>query len=108
MLESSARRPFARFVPATVQGLVALLLVATAGCSEEPKKAAPAPAPTPMASLNTTAMEVPRIEFCQLVPDAAVRRALGQDPDSDSSYGNGDEQELAGVGSEVVHEIGCT
>ena len=107
MLESSARRPFARFVPATVPGLVAVLLLATTGCSEDSKKAAPPPAPTPMASLNTTAMEVPRIEFCQLVPDAAVRRALGQAPDSDTSYGNGDEQDLAGVGTEVVHEIGC-
>ena len=108
MLESSARRPFARFVPATVQAILALLLLATTGCSEEPKKAAPPPAPTPMASLNTTAMQVPRIEFCQLVPDSAVRDALGDKPDDDSSYGNGDEEELSGVGKQVVHEIGCT
>ena len=53
-------------------------------------------------------MQVPRIEFCTLVPDAAVDDALGGKPDSDSAYGNGDEVEMAGVGKDVVHEIGCS
>ena len=77
------------------------------GCSED-KKAAPDPAPTPIASLNTVEMELPRIEFCQLVPDEAVEDAVGGKPASDSSYGNGDEVEMAGVGKDVVHEIGCS
>ena len=66
------------------------------------------PAPTPLASLNTTAMQIPRIEFCKLVPAAAVHQALVTKPDSDSSYGNGDEVDLPGVGKQVVHEIGCS
>ena len=44
-----------------------------AGCSQE-KKAAPAPSPTPIARLNTVAMQVPRIEFCTLVPKGAITR----------------------------------
>jgi hypothetical protein len=98
MLESSARR-------LCVLGLASALMVA--GCSEE-KAPAPEPAPTPLASLDTTTMEIPRIEFCQLVPDEAVRDALGGKPDSDSSYGNGDEVDLPGEGAQVVHEIGCS
>jgi len=76
------------------------------GCSED-EKAAPDPAPTPIASLNTVEMELPRIEFCQLVPDSAVEDALGGKPASDSSYGNGDELDVVGVGKDVVHELGC-
>ncbi len=98
MLETSARR-------LCVLGLAAALLLT--GCSEE-KASAPEPSPTPLASLNTTAMEIPRIEFCQLIPDSAVRDALGGKPDADSSYGNGDEVDVAGEGEEVVHEIGCS
>lgn len=76
------------------------------GCAQE-KKAAPPASPTPIASLNTVAMQVPRIKFCALVPEAAVADALGGKPDSDASYGNGDEQDVVGVGQDVVHEIGC-
>jgi hypothetical protein len=83
-----------------------MALLAT-GCSDG-KSSAPKASPTPLTSLNTTAMQVPRIEFCQLVPSAAVRDALGGKPDHDSSYGNGDEEELSGIGKEVVHEIGCS
>jgi len=101
MLHSSARRPILA-VPA------ALLAVAMiTGCSED-EKATPDPAPTPIASLNTVEMELPRIEFCQLVPESAVEDAVGGKPASDSSYGNGDEVEMAGVGKDVVHEIGCS
>ena len=101
MLRSSARRRILA-VPAAL-----LALVVITGCSKD-EKAAPDPAPTPLASLNTVEMELPRIEFCQLVPDAAVEDAVGGKPASASSYGNGEEVELAGVGKDVVHEIGCS
>ncbi len=102
MRESSARRRRG----ASLAG--ALLLVLTVGgCGGEEQAARP-PAPTPMARLNTTAMQVPRIEFCELVPDKAVADALGGEPDDTTSYGNGDEQQLPGVGTDVVHEIGCS
>lgn len=101
MLESSARRPPWCAVVTVVLGLL------LSGCSEE-KVAAPEPSPTPIASLNTVAMQVPRIEFCGLVPSSAVTEALGGKPDSDATYGNGDEEELPDIGSDVVHEIGCS
>ena len=113
MLETSARRPGqpwpakrARRTTAGLACVVATLLLA-AGCSQD-ETSAPKPTPTPLASLNTSAMQVPRIEFCTLVPDSAVRQALGGKPDSDTSYGNGDRVDLPGVGREVVHEIGCS
>jgi hypothetical protein len=101
MLRSSARRPFLSVLAA----VLALGVVTGCGGGE---KAAPKPAPTPIASLNTVEMELPRIEFCQLVPDKAVEDAVGGKPTSDSSYGNGEEVEVSGVGNDVVHEIGCS
>src|SRR5690349_16885942 len=97
MLETSARR----------LACVAVSLLAATGCAEK-EATAPTPTPTPLASLNTAAMQVPRIEFCKLVPDSAVHDALGAKPDSSSSYRNGDEIDVPGVGKEVVHEIGCS
>ena len=100
MLDSSARRPFVVIVAALALGLL------LCGCSEE-KKATPKPSPTPIASLNTVAMQVPRIEFCGLVPTSAVTDALGGKAASKTAYGNGDEQSVRTVGKDVVHEIGC-
>jgi hypothetical protein len=115
MLDSSARRPRSRrfraarrgprAVLSAVVGVVVVGLFLT-GCSEE-KKAAPPPSPTPIADLNTSAMQVPRIKFCSLVPKSAISEALGSKPDSDASYGNGDEETLPVVGKDVVHELGC-
>ena len=101
MLDSSARR-----AGALTAAAVASVLLLT-GCSEE-KKATPKPSPTPIASLNTSAMQVPRIEFCALVPASAVSDALGGKPESKAAYGNGDVQGVRTIGKDVVHEIGCT
>jgi hypothetical protein len=84
-----------------------LILLAATGCAGE-EKAAPPATPTPMADLDTTALQVPRIEFCELVPASAISDALGAEPDSETSYRSGDEADLPGVGTEVVHEIGCS
>ncbi len=96
MLDSSARR------------LIAVLVLGAlaTGCGGE-KPAAPDAAPTPIARLEAAAMQVPRIEFCPLVPKSAVTDALGGKAVSADAYGNGDEQELVGIGKDVVHEIGC-
>jgi len=97
MLETSARR---------LACVAATFLLAT-GCSQG-ETTAPEASPTPLADLNSSAIQVPRIEFCTLVPKAAVRTALGGKADSSSSYRNGDDVDLPGVGKQVVHEIGCS
>jgi hypothetical protein len=99
MLETSARRAISALAA------VALTLLGT-GCSSD-ESAAPKASPTPLASLNTSSMQIPRIEFCKLLPDSAVQDALGAKPDSSASYRPGDSVDLPGVGKEVVHEIGC-
>lgn len=102
MLESSARRPAAAAFAFAATALV------LAGCSEEKQAAPTAPSPTPVASLSTSALQIPRLEFCQLVPGKSVTEALGGKADSEAAYGNGDEEAIAGVGTDVVHELGCS
>lgn len=100
MLDSSARR--------CVLGVIAVVLgLLLAACGGAEQKAAPKPAPTPIAKLDTVAMQVPRIEFCGLLPRSALTAALGAKQDSVTAYGNGDEQEISGVGKDVLHELGC-
>ncbi len=105
--------PTARRVPArpghvrnVVLGAGVCLLV-LAGCGRQ-AATAPQPAPTPLANLNTARMQLPRIDFCKLVPDAAVREALGGPTDDARAYGNGDEESVgAAGGKDVLHELGC-
>lgn len=100
MRHSSARR----LSPAVLPALLVLVL---AGCSGE-ERATPEPSPTPIAHLDSETMQVPRIEFCGLVPSSAVREALSGESSSEAAYGNGDVVPLPGVGKDVVHEIGCS
>ena len=65
MLETSARR---------LACVAATFLLAT-GCSQG-ETTAPKASPTPLADLNSSAIQVPRIEFCTLLHKAAVRTAL--------------------------------
>lgn len=101
MRQSSARRLSAAVLP-----VLAVLLLT--GCSGARQAAPEQPSPTPIADLDTTRMQVPRIEFCELVPSAAVREALSGEPASAAAYGNGDEVPLPRVGKDVVNEIGCS
>jgi len=102
MLETSARRASL----ALMCGVAMAVIVA--GCSEQERTVRPEPSATPLVNLNTSAMQIPRIAFCALLPHGAVRSALRGKPDSSTSYRNGDEVDLAGVGTEAVHEIGCS
>lgn len=103
MLETSARRRLALVAGSAIATLTLLL----GGCSSDGPKAA-APSPTPISDLDTAGMKVPRIEFCPLVPAKAVTAALGGKVTARTTYGNGEEQELPGVGRDVVHELGCS
>lgn len=60
---------------------------------------------TDLADFDTSAAVVQRTPFCELVPAAAVKAALGT-PGDLTSYGNGEES-AALPGSDVAHEYGC-
>ena len=96
--------------------LVAVLLTAalTAGCSGGDKSTTSAPTarPTPLAKLDAARIRVARAAFCDRVGTGEVRRALGAEPDTDESWGNGDPvpspSATGSAGSgDVGHELGC-
>jgi len=60
---------------------------------------------TPLAEFDTTEAVVQRAPFCDLVPAAAVKEALG-DSATLAAYGNGEQSE-AFPGADVAHEYGC-
>lgn len=86
---SSARR---RVAPA-------LLVVAlAAGCSGTEEEPAPDPPPEGVAEIDPAEMALPRIDFCELVPEESVADALGGTPRSS-----------AGRATDLdVQETGCT
>lgn len=111
MCASSARRGVGR---ALGGGLLAVVVAVTAACSSSTPEAEPEPSPTPIADLRTAEVDLPRLEFCGLVPDAAVADALGGPAEDDASWGNGEGLDLAAPGAEgrsrdvqAVQEVGC-
>jgi len=59
----------------------------------------------PLAEFDSTKAVVQRAPFCDLVPEAAVREALGEEA-TVTAYDNG-EQSDAVPGGDVAHEYGC-
>jgi hypothetical protein len=89
---------------AIVALLPAMVLV---GCSSDDPGPTVSARPTPIGKLDVAKVRLVRGEFCDRVPDAAVRRALGDDAEADESWGNGDPVP-GGTGSgDVGHELGC-
>ena len=84
----------------TLAGLAGAGLLALSGCSSDTPTAAPtSAAPTPIAQLRTGTMAIPRINFCELVPESAVDDALGTKKWLVRSSGNGDRASLSGPAS---------
>ena len=78
-----------------------------AGCSGSDRTPpAATTAPTPISRLDPSRVQVARAQFCDRVPDAAVRRALGGEPEGHAGWGNGDPVPNGSPG-DVGHEIGC-
>src|SRR5687767_10681006 len=90
--------------------VVAMLLVAPllVGCSgsEEPSAPESTAGPTPLATLDVSEVHLARAEFCDRVPDSAVRDALGADPESDDGWTIGDPPP-GGDAADPAHEFGC-
>lgn len=86
---------------------VVLAALLAAGCSgsDDPSAASTAP-PTPITELDVTAVRLARVEFCDRVPAAAVRHALGGAVEDEASWGNGDPVPGDAAG-DVAHELGC-
>jgi hypothetical protein len=92
-------------VLAALSGIV-LAAVALTGCAGDRPRATPSAPPTPLARLNDAALEVPRIDFCALVPTVAIRQALAATRWEDERWGDGDRTDVAGT-TDVVAEHGC-
>jgi hypothetical protein len=91
---------------ATLAALAAVLGLVATGCggtATPPTATAP---PTPLAQLNGTALDIPRIDFCSLLPPVAIRQALGTNGWARDDWGNGDRTDVAGT-TDVVAEHGC-
>ncbi|MFL6156988.1 MAG: hypothetical protein ACJ72D_12885, partial [Marmoricola sp.] len=88
--------------------LVALLGAGLAGCGGDDGPAtAPSPAPTSIAGLDSAAMRVVRVPFCDLVPAASIRTAVGGTPATATTWGNGDP--VPGTAkADAAHELGCS
>jgi len=86
--------------------LVAVLALTGCGTSETPKSVS-TPAPTPIGQLNTDAMTLARVDFCALLPDSAVRKALDGGLGDQVSWRNGERALIDTDTSDVAHEYGC-
>lgn len=88
-----------------------LLLTTTlvAGCSgsDDPSEQVSA-RPTTLAELDTAGVHVARAEFCDRVPEAAVRDALAAEPSEQDDWGNGDPVPGADDPDDLGHELGCS
>jgi hypothetical protein len=99
-------------VVARLLAVLAVVLIALAGCS---RAAAPQPPkqlpPTPIGRLNTGAMTLARVDFCSLLPDNAISKAIGGAPTDQTSWRNGDRTQVdpsQANSRDVVHEYGCS
>jgi hypothetical protein len=86
--------------------VVAVLALGATACDSGEPRTAPTAPPTPLAQLNGTAMDIPRIDFCSLVPKVAIRQALAARRWDGEKWGNGDKADVAGT-TDVVAEHGC-
>lgn len=96
------------------RGSVVVVMVVTtavlaAGCggSDAPSEQ-PSARATTLAQLDLAGVQVARAEFCDRVPEAAVRDVLGSEPAKQDEWGNGDPVPGSGDNGDVGHELGCS
>jgi hypothetical protein len=89
--------------------VVCVGLVAFGGSSDPSEKPGSGDQPfqtSSLATYDTSSATVARAGFCQDLDPRQVEAALDADPDSASSWDNGDTVEVDGV-ADVGHEFGC-
>lgn len=85
----------------------ALAVTVLAGCGgDDAPTTVPSSVATPISELRTDDLSLVRVEFCDLVDRAAVRRALAGAARSATSWGNGDPVP-GGSPGDIGHEVGC-
>ncbi|MFT4286497.1 hypothetical protein [Nocardioides sp.] len=95
----------ARWPAALVIALAATLVAVGAGVVlRDPETPPPEPLATPLSSVDTTVVTVPRAPFCELVPAAEVAAAVGAGVTA-TSWDNGDPLPDSG---DIAHEYGCS
>lgn len=92
----------------TVVALGLVLLVS--GCLDSPPDEPVEASPTPIGQLKAGDMVIPRIEFCDLIPEKAIEETLDGDVDKVEEWGNGDEAAPTNRDGQkdVAHEFGCS
>jgi hypothetical protein len=63
---------------------------------------------TPLSAFDTAGLVVARSAFCSGIGPDPVLAALGAEPASSSSYGNGERAAVTAAVSDVAHEFDCT
>lgn len=86
----------------------ACLAVAASGCAtRETPTPPPAAPPTPIGRLNTSSLNIPRIDFCTLLPRSAVKAAVGSKDWKLAAYGNGDKAPVTPTHADIAAEHLC-
>lgn len=96
-----------RWSVAVTAVVATLVLAAGCGGSDDPSERASA-RPTTLAQLDVAGVQVARAEFCDGVPEAAVRDALAAEPSKQDDWGNGDPVPGSDDPGDLGHELGCS
>ena len=106
------RGPYARlpraFAPVVLVVLVVVVVLALSGCGKgsTPRTSSTAK-PTPISQLNTSAMTLARVDFCALLPDTDVRKALGGGLGNYVSWRKGETALIDTDTQDAADEYGC-
>ena len=106
MSPTLAAMPRSALVAALV---VVLFSTALVGCSgdDESGKEEPKVQPTPITSFEGSSVRLLRQEFCDTVPEQALRSTVGEVRRAES-YSDGETHQITARVNDVAHEFGCT
>ena len=86
---------------------VPVLAVVLTGCGPAQAPKPVEARPTPIARLNAAALDIPRVKYCDLITQSAVKDALGAKAGTKDNWANGEVAPVDGARSDVTHEFGC-
>ena len=105
-LAAMSMRRSRRYAAAPV--LAVLLAAALVACSDDDSgREEPEARPTPISSFEAASVQPLRQEFCDAVPEEALRSTVGEVRSADG-YADGETHQLTAGVTDVAHEFGCT